>query len=175
MARSDFRTTCLERALNSRDPASCDGHGTHPAARREGYSTDQIEGPILLRQLQDLMRAARRRNDPVRGLRLGTWRLEKAGERFGAPCKVRVAEHGRATHAPRPHSPGGDSNVTISAFLRAQGALALSLSAGAIPAVLGSIAGVPRPHREVRARSGECNLCKLRASPKRNGRRSRPG
>ena len=63
VARSDFRMTCLERAFElARSGRVATVTELIRLLRREGYFTDQIEGPILLRQLQDLTRAARPKN-----------------------------------------------------------------------------------------------------------------
>ena len=56
----DHRMTVLQRAFQ----LARSGHiltmgEIRDAVRREGYSTDQIEGPVLKRQLNELIRTAR--------------------------------------------------------------------------------------------------------------------
>ena len=56
----DHRMTVLQRAFQ----LARSGHiltmgEIRDAVRREGYSTDQIQGPVLKRQLNELIRTAR--------------------------------------------------------------------------------------------------------------------
>jgi hypothetical protein len=59
----DHRMTPLERAFQLARSGRVAGlRDIVNALRGEGYSADQIQGPILRRQLADLMKAARERD-----------------------------------------------------------------------------------------------------------------
>ena len=56
----DHRMTALERAFQLAKSGQISGLSEIVAAlRREGYSRDQIEGPVLRRQLTSLIKTAR--------------------------------------------------------------------------------------------------------------------
>jgi hypothetical protein len=56
----DHRMTALERAFDLARSGQVSGLSEIVAAlRREGYSRDQIEGPVLRRQLTSLIKTAR--------------------------------------------------------------------------------------------------------------------
>jgi len=56
----NHRMTALERAFDLARSGRVAGLGDIIASlRRDGYSSDQIEGPLLRRQLADLIKAAR--------------------------------------------------------------------------------------------------------------------
>jgi hypothetical protein len=56
----DPKTTALERAFQlAKSGHVADLMEIASALKREGYKVDQIEGPLLKRQLTDLIKAAR--------------------------------------------------------------------------------------------------------------------
>jgi hypothetical protein len=60
ISRMSHRATVLERAFElARSGRPRRTQEIVAALRREGYSTEQIEGPVLKRQLLDLIKAAR--------------------------------------------------------------------------------------------------------------------